>query len=119
METIMGESQLHEFDERLQKIDRRHRKLARGYVTSVNHDGLIIAEPKPQRRSFPWRGTLLVLLGFMAFKAFLHFQIGALAYDDRVARLAEGTAVEKVGAYVMAADPVTVWVSGQIASLAR
>lgn len=119
METIMGESQLHEFDERLNKIDTRHRKLARGYVMSVNHDGLIIAEPKPQRRGFPWRGTLLILVGLIAFKGFLHFQIGAAAYDERVARLAEGTAVEQVGAYAMTADPVTLWISEQFASLAR
>ncbi len=59
----MREPQLQEFDTRLEKIDKRHRKLARGYVMSVNHDGLIIAEPKVQRRGFPWRGTLLILVG--------------------------------------------------------
>ncbi len=102
----MGDPQIQSFDERLQKIDKRHRQLARGYVMSVNHDGLVIAEPKPQRRSFPWRGTLFILVGLMIFKGFLHFQIGAAAYDERVA-------------YAMTADPVTVWISGLFASLAR
>ncbi|MGI1662972.1 hypothetical protein ACRDNQ_12085 [Palleronia sp. KMU-117] len=114
----MGDPHIQSFDERLQKIDKRHRQLARGYVMSVNHDGLVIAEPKPQRRSFPWRGTLLILLGLMIFKGFLHFQIGTTAYDERVARLSEGTVIEKVGAYAMTADPVTVWISAQFASLA-
>jgi hypothetical protein len=115
----MGDPQIQSFDERLQKIDKRHRQLARGYVMSVNHDGLVIAEPKPQRRSFPWRGTLFILVGLMIFKGFLHFQIGAAAYDERVARLSEGTVVEQVGAYAMTADPVTVWISVLFASLAR
>jgi hypothetical protein len=62
---------------------------------------------------------LLVLVGLIAFKGFLHFQIGATTYDERVARLADGNAVEKIGAYAMTADPVTVWISSQIESLAR
>jgi len=115
----MREPQLQEFDARLDKIDKRHRKLARGYVMSVNHDGLIIAEPKVQRRGFPWRGTLLILVSLMIFKGFLHFQIGATAYDERVARLSAGTVVEQAGAYAMTADPVTLWISEQFASLAR
>ncbi len=55
----------------------------------------------------------------MIFKGFLHYQIGATAYDERVARLSAGTVVEQAGAYAMTADPVTLWISEQFASLAR
>lgn len=109
----MSESQFQSFDNRLRKIDRRHRQLARGYVTSVNHDGLIIAEPRRYSRRFPWRGLLMTLIVLMAFKIFLYIQIGPATYDERVARLAQGNVAERVGAYAMTADPVTVWVAAQ------
>ncbi len=110
----MGDAQFEEFDRRLSRIDAHHRKLARGYVMSVNHDGLMIAEPKRHRRSLPWRGLLLILVGLMLFKGFLHAQIGAADYSDRVASLSAGNLVEQVGAYAMTADPLTLWISAQI-----
>ncbi len=112
----MSNSQFQSFDQRLRSIDKRHRKLARGYVMSVNHDGLVIAEPKQHRRRFPWRGTLLILVGLLAFKGFLHSQIGSDSYQLRVDKLSNGNAVEQIGAYAMTADPVTLWISGQISS---
>jgi len=115
----MSGTQFDEFDNRLRKIDQRHRALARGYVMSVNHDGLVIAEPKRERRAFPWRGALLILVGLMAFKGFLHAQIGETAYQERVARLSSGNVTEQIGAFAMAADPVTLWISGQFDKLSR
>lgn len=112
----MSGSHFQSFDQRLRKIDKRHRKLARGYVMSVNHDGLVIAEPRQHRRSFPWRGLLLLLIGLMAFKGFLHSQIGAEAYQLRVDTLTSGNLVEKVGGYAMTADPATLWISTQVSS---
>lgn len=113
----MSGSQFDSFDQRLSKIEKRHRKLARGYVMSVNHDGLVIAEPRVQRRAFPWRGVLLMLVGLMAFKGFLHSQIGTEAYAAQVESLSQGTVVEQVGAFAMTADPVTLWISGQFTKL--
>ena len=113
----MSGTQFDSFDDRLRKIDKRHRKLARGYVMSVNHDGLVIAEPKVHRRTFPWRGILLILVGLMAFKGFLHSQIGPELYQARVVSLANGNVIEQVGAYAMTADPVTLWISEKFTSL--
>jgi len=109
----MSGTQFDNFDDRLRKIDQRHRALARGYVVSVNHDGLVIAEPRKERRRFPWRGMLLILVGMIVFKGLLHAQIGTEAYSDRVVMLSNGNIVEQVGAYAMAADPITLWISEQ------
>lgn len=103
------------FEARMGKINRRHQKLQRGYVMSVGHDGLIIAEPRERRMSVPWRGILFILTGFLLVKGMMLAQVGAESYQARVDRLAAGNQVEKVGAYVLHADPITVWIADQVA----
>lgn len=110
----MTDAKQIQFGHRLRRIDRHHRKLARGYVTSVNHDGLIVARPRRQTSLFPLRGLFLCLLTLLAFKGFIYAQLGPTSYGERVALLQEGTIVEKMGGYAMTADPVTLWIAGQI-----
>lgn len=107
----MGVNDRYEFSKRMKRINKRHSKLSQGYIMSVNHDGLVIAQPKSRRMELPWRPVLFVLLGVVLFKAVLLSRIGADAYEQRVAQLAAGTQFEKVGGYVLAADPATVWIS--------
>ncbi len=107
----MSDVQMKEFYKRVRRIDRRHRSLARGFVLSLSRDGLIVAKPASDAWQIPWRGLLLVLVAMMGFKALLHAQIGAEAYNGRVAALSVGTLPEQIGAYVMHADPITLWLS--------
>ncbi|NRA99576.1 MAG: hypothetical protein HRU32_07125 [Rhodobacteraceae bacterium] len=111
-DVVMGSSDLQEFDNRLRRIDRRNRKLAKGFVTSVNQDGLVVAEPRGRGMTFPWRGLLFVLVALMVFKAFVFAQIGAEPYTATVAQLKTGTLVEQIGAWAMTADPLTVQIAG-------
>ncbi len=115
----MSASQFDEFDRRMRRISRRHSKLSHGFVTQVSSDGLVVAKPQRKRRSGTLRGLFLVLLVMMVFKGFLHAQLGAEAYDARIAGLASGSAFEQAGAFVMNADPVTQWLSSHFASLVR
>ncbi|MDJ1006922.1 MAG: hypothetical protein QNJ13_03780 [Paracoccaceae bacterium] len=101
----------------MNKINRRHQRLSRGYVMSVNHDGLIIAEPKARQSVIPWRGILFVLVGTLIVKGVMLAQIGEESYEARVATLASGNQVEQVGAYVLAADPITKWIAERVAPL--
>ena len=110
----MANAKQMEFGARLNKIDRSHRQLAHGYVTSVNHDGLIIAKPSRQASRRPLRGVFMGLAVLLVFKAFVYAQIGSAAYAERIGLLEAGTIVEQIGAYVMHADPVTVWIAEQI-----
>lgn len=106
-----------QFGQRLRRIDNNRRKVSRGYVTSMNHDGLVIARPRKQSSGFPLRGLFLCLSILLTFKGFLFAQLGEAAYTDRVALLEAGTIVEKIGAYAMKADPVTLWIAGQIGQI--
>lgn len=115
----MADAKQIQFAQRLRRIDRHHRKLARGYVASVNHDGLIVASPRRQTSLFPVRGLFLCLLTMLAFKGFLFAQLGQTTYDDRVARLQSGTVVEKMGSFAMQADPLTIWIAAQIRPFIR
>lgn len=115
----MSASQFDEFERRMRRINRRHSKLSQGYVTTISEDGLVVAKPRRRGSRGTLRGLAIVLLVMFGFKGFLHAQIGPLAYADRVDALASGTVVEQAGAYVMVADPVTVWISSKVVSLVR
>src|SRR6056297_2267658 len=86
----MSDANQRNFEVRMNRINRRQQRLSRGYVMSVNHDGLIIAEPKARSSVIPWRGILFVLVGTLIVKGVMLAQIGPEAYDARVATLASG-----------------------------
>lgn len=115
----MSASQFDEFERRMRRINRRHSKLSHGYVTSVNSDGLVVAKPKRRSARGTLRGVAVMVVVIMLFKGVLHAQLGAQAYQDRVDRLAAGTFVEQAGAFAMAADPLTLWISSKVVSLVR
>lgn len=115
----MTASQFDEFDRRMRRINRRHSRLSRGYSTSVNADGLLVAMPVKRRAGTPLRGVVILLAVLMLFKGFLYAQLGQAAYQERVDRLAGGTTIEQVGAWLMTADPSTVWIATQVSSLVR
>ncbi|MEO1238074.1 MAG: hypothetical protein AAFW64_00135 [Pseudomonadota bacterium] len=112
----MGDANQRNFEVRMNKINRRHKRLSRGYIMSVNHDGLIIAQPKARQSWVPWRGILFALVGAILVKAVMLAQVGTQEYEARVTALAAGNQLEKIGAYVLTADPATQWIAAQIAS---
>jgi len=103
-----------QFGRRLQKINRNHEKLAKGYVTSMNHDGLLVARPRRRDVRLTWRGVAYVVIIAMAFKIFLYAQIGPVAYQERVVALQNGSFAQQIGAYAMAADPITATLANAI-----
>ncbi len=112
----MSASQFDEFDRRMRRITRRHTQLSKGYVTSVNDDGLVVAKPRRKFSRGTLRGVAIVMIGLMIFKGFLHHQLGPAEYAQRVEALSSGSFFEKAGAVLMAADPITVWLAGQFAT---
>jgi hypothetical protein len=69
------------------------------------------------RRSLPVRGITLSLVAFLFFKGFLIAYLGPITYGDRLATLEAGNVAERLGGWIMAADPVTLWIAGQLAAL--
>ena len=107
-------SQYDEFDRRMRRITRRHTQLSKGYVTSVNDDGLVVAKPKRKFSRGTLRGVAIVVLVLMLFKSVLYSQLEAGGYAERVDALSNGSVFEKAGAVLMAADPITIWLAGHI-----
>ena len=86
-----------------------------GYVTEVGPDGLIVARPVRVRPRLSLRPLIYCLAAFLIFKGLLLAELGSRVYGERVDRLRDGTAVEKVGAWVMQVDPVSRWIASQVA----
>lgn len=103
----MVDSKLH-FNNRLRHLGRKHVKMANGYSTHMRNDGLIVVKPRrTARRGFPFKGIILLTLGLFGFKALILASVGPAGYADRVAKLQDGTVIERGGAWVMQADPAT------------
>ncbi len=105
------------FDKRLKQIERRHEKMSRGVVRSMNSDGLIVARPRAYRPRFPLKGLIVVLLIGFLFKGFVFAYLGEEAYAERVTSLQSGTAMEKAGAWVMQPDPATLLIANSIGAI--
>lgn len=60
----------------------------------------------------------MVLAAIVAMKAVVHANIGPERYDHKIALLAEGDVVDRAGAWVLAADPLTVKLSDLTRALA-
>jgi len=98
------------FGRRLSRLERKHRRLARGGVTVLRSDGLMVLRPR--------RFGFLRLFWFIAFaaaalvtfKAVVYVADGPISYQARLDRLAAGTGPEAVTARVMEVDPATQFV---------
>jgi len=106
------------FSSRVNKIDRQHRKMSRGYVRLVERDGMLIPVPdRRSRRTFPYTGLMVTIVAFLTFKGFLLAYLGPITYTGRIEKLAEGGIGEQIGAWVMASDPIATWIAAQFAFL--
>lgn len=104
----MPEIQAEPFDERLGRIQKRHRKMANGYVTKMDKDGLISARPL-RRIRFPWKFMLLIAGLFILFKGATLAALGTASYSERVERLAQGNGSERIGAFLMQPEIASLW----------
>jgi len=103
------------FNSRLRRLEKQHRSLARGGVTSMRPDGLLVLRP----RTFSvWRflapPVFVVVLG-LTIKAVTLASIGEIAYRERVSKLVNGTMAEQYAAKVAQVDPISDWGADQIA----
>jgi len=115
----MADAKQVQFGQRLRRINRNHQRLANGYVTSVNHDGLIIARPRRREPHKKLRAVAFVIIILMAFKIFLFAQIGPAAYEQRLVALQNGSFLENIAGYAMTADPITIWAADLAVSLVK
>ena len=106
-----------QFMSRVRNLERKHEAMGNGYTAKIRSDGLIVVAPKKFESRISPRSVVLFLVAFMAFKGFLVASIGLLSYEDRLAKLQDGSILEKAGAVVMTADPLTLKIAEQIKPL--
>ena len=107
------------FVNRLSNLGRKHQQMTRGYATKVGKDGLITVTPRRARRGFPFKGLVMLIIGFFAFKAFMLAAVGPVTYNERLAKLENGTVIEQAGAKVLGIDPVTNGLAAMVGPVLR
>lgn len=95
------------FHKRGQALQRKHMRMAHGYVTRMNRNGIIEQVPDRHIGGFGVRVVLRLALAVMAFKVFAFAWLGEAPYLSTVQALSTGTMYEKAGAWIMQADPAT------------
>lgn len=109
-----------DFHSRVGSVDKKRSKLVRrGYTSRVGKNGIIVAKPKSRRFSFPFKGIVLIVLSFLCFKALMLSANGPDTYNDRLATLQSGNAIESMGAKVLAIDPATQFIADQMGPMFR
>ena len=58
--------------------------------------------------------ALIVLFSAFGLKGAIHYQIGGSVYSERVAQLKSGEGFDRLGGFLMQADPVTMFVSAKL-----
>jgi hypothetical protein len=114
-EIMWVDPNLNDFYNRVSRIEKSH---AKGYGFEAAGTVGRKASSRGRGLSFKFVKPLVVALVLgIGLKSMIHYYIGTQTYENRVSALAAGTGVDPVGAWLMHADPVTVWISGQLQAL--
>ena len=96
------------FQRRTRQLVRRHTKIGtNGARVRMGHDGLVSMVPRRRAPRLPLRGFIIFFAAALTYKAIVLAWYGDQIYSERLAALSDGTAVEKLGAWVLQVDPVT------------
>jgi hypothetical protein len=95
------------FYKRERSLRRKHKRMARGYVTKLDKNGVIVQKPDNKVKGFGARMLVLLATCFVVFKAFILANLGSEEYLARLAGLQTGETYQQVGAWLMQIDPVT------------
>lgn len=116
MSTVTIAANNKEFQTRLKKVaKRRNSKLSAGYLSSNNHDGLVVAHVRRPEGNSILSGLLFAIVLVVVAKSVAVASIGEAGYHDRIARLAAGTSSERMAAVTLQADPLTSAIAAWIA----
>ena len=106
---------LNDFYSRVSRIEKSH---AKGYgfeaAGTLGRKGSTRSGVRVLKLLKPL--ALVVAMG-IGVKGVIHSYVGAQTYESRVSALAAGNGFDPVGAWLMHADPATLWVSSQLAGI--
>ena len=111
----MPDPNLVDFYGRVARIERAR---AKGYGFEAN--GTLgrshYLRPARQRRPL-LRVLIFAFVCVFGLKGAILYNIGPESYEARIDRLETGKEFDRLGAWLMQADPVTVWVAAQIEAI--
>ncbi|NJM84370.1 MAG: hypothetical protein HC844_19705 [Tabrizicola sp.] len=103
---------LNDFYGRVARIEKAH---AKGYGFEAAGTMSRSATYGRKRRSFKFMKPLLLALAVGAvLKGTIHYYVGSQTYQTRVDALALGDGFDPAGAWLMQADPVSLWISTKL-----
>lgn len=108
----MADPNLVDFYDRVSRFERAR---AHGWAHQTGGFPEPRRVPGSRRRRSFLLPLLLVAFAVFAMKGAILYSVGASAYEDRVTRLQAGEGFDRLGAWMMQADPVTRFMAGQIA----
>lgn len=111
----MTDPNLRDFYGRIARVEKARAK-GFGFEADGTLGRSYYTRPKPVKRSL-LRPVLVLLAVGILMKATIHYHVGATTYDDRVTELQAGTGFAPLGAWLMQADPVTLYVAGKISQV--
>ncbi|PZR01084.1 MAG: hypothetical protein DI533_08420 [Cereibacter sphaeroides] len=105
----MGDPNLRDFYGRISRIEEAR---ANGYGFEAPGTIGLSHYTKTQRRRRGLVGPLFVAIVMaLALKGVIHYKVGAATYEQRVESLMAGQSFDRLGGWLMQADPATLWVS--------
>ncbi|MGV8987518.1 MAG: hypothetical protein ACOH2H_14695 [Cypionkella sp.] len=108
----MADSNIGDFYNRVARIERA-RKKGYGFEAAGTLGRSHYARPVPRRRSAVGPVLFLLACGFL-LKGTMYSQVGPDLYNQRVSALMAGEGIDRVGGWLMQADPVTLYAAGKI-----
>lgn len=112
MSESWADPNLNDFYKRVARIEYIH---ARGHGFMAEGTlGRAHSATRSQRRT-PVLGPLILILAFgFMMKGTIHQQLGAEVFDARVTALMAGKGVDRLGGFLMQADPMTLMISDKV-----
>lgn len=108
----MADPNMTDFYGRVARIQKARAK-GYGFEATGTLGRSYYTKPSTRKRSVLGPIVFLAVCGFL-LKGVMYQQIGAETYKIRVADLRAGEGVDRVGGWLMQADPVTIYVAGKV-----
>lgn len=103
---------LNDFYSRVSRIEKTH---AKGYGFEATGTLGRKSSARGNRRLLKvLKPVVLALMLGVCLKGTIHYYVGPQTYESRVSALAAGTGFDPVGAWLMHADPVSLYVFSQL-----
>jgi hypothetical protein len=114
----MQDPNWRDFQGRVGRIVRTHERGA-GFEAAGTLGMSHYTQQRTRRRRLTWAMPVaLVLMTVVGIKAAVLTSIGDDAYGERIAALNAGGTADRIGAYILQADPLTRWAAGVIGNAA-